>query len=399
MMQRSVLLAFCFAFLACWCVSAQDGTRIVITKGARTSNPTVIFKGVEGNEKLSADIRSALLLCGWFDVVKGGSADYVISGTGTDRSVSLQVSNSAGAEAASVAAAGRNAEDTAHAAVDAVLQKLFNIPGICRSQIIFTAETGNGRKEIAICGFDGKNVQLLTKNHALSMDPLWSPDGRSIIYSLIRNSTTNLVQYDTVTKFSRLVSRYKGLNAGGAISPDSKYIALVLNRDNRVDLYIRELEGKQLIRLTNDNAVEASPCWSPDGKTVCFVSDATNRPVLYTVKPFEDAKVRRMSGLSGSERVTPCWGTDNKLTYSARVGRNYVVAVADMKSGTPEKITVGETEALIPGEGPSWAPDGRHAAVEHNGKIFIVDTWLGRKRQLFSGSTKTGQPDWSPLMK
>jgi len=201
-----------------------------------------------------------------------------------------------------------------------------------------------------------------------------------------------------MTGLSRRLSRYSGLNAGGAISPDGKYVAMVLNRDNQVDLFVREVEGKELKRITNDKSVEASPCWSPDGKTLCFVSDAAGRPLLYTVDPFGGGRPQRLAGLSGSERVTPCWGRDGKLTYSAKVGRDYIVAVARIRDGRGIMENVGPEGTTVPGEGPSWAPDGRHVAVEDHGKIYIVDTWLGKRRSIFTGSTKLGQPDWSPLL-
>jgi hypothetical protein len=62
-------------------------------------------------------------------------------------------------------------------------------------------------------------------------------------------------------------------------------------------------------------------------------------------------------------------------------------------------MTNAANASPVAGEGPSWAPDNRHTAVENNGKIYIVDTWLGKKRALFQGRTRAGQPDWSTLLK
>ena len=70
-----------------------------------------------------------------------------------------------------------------------------------------------------------------------------------------------------------------------------------------------------------------------------------------------------------------------------------------MSSGTPVMENMGEGVQAAAGEGPTWAPDGRHVAVEENGMVYIVDTWLGKKRALFRGKTKIGQPGWSPILK
>ena len=385
-------------------IRAWGGESIVIEKTARTSNPSLVFQGVSGAPELNEALRSSFLYCGWFDVQKaspGVKSDYVISGQGTGNSVILRIENSAGVEVATVSARGDGPKDTAHGGVDAVLKELFGIAGICRSRIVFTADTGGGNRELYVCDFDGRDPQKITANRKLCMDPVWAPDGRTIIYSLFTGADTCLVQYDTVTKLSRRLSRYSGLNAGGAISPDGKTIALVLNRDNQVDLYIRSVEGTDLRRVTKDKAVEASPCWSPDGKKLCYVSDSSGRPLLYTVDPFRGGRGEPLRGLAGSERVTPCWSPSGKLTYSAKVGRDYIVAVADMSQGKPVMETVGPEgkPASIVGEGPSWAPDGRHVVTAENGAIYIVDTWLGKKRPLFSKSARLNQPDWSPLLK
>ena len=401
MFWKKSLLLLLLATAASLAFAAES---IVIEKSAKNSNPSLIFQGIDGDPSLNEALRTSFLYCGWFDVLKGKSgvkSDYVIKGSGSAHSVTLRIENSAGVEVATVSARGSDPVDTAHGGVDAVLKELFGVPGICRSQIVFTADTGGGNRELIVCDFDGRNPTKITSNRKLCMDPVWAPDGRSIVYSLFTGANTCLVQYDTTTKLSRRLSGYSGLNAGGAISPDGKTIALVLNRDNQVDLYIRSLEGTDLRRVTRDKAVEASPCWSPDGKKLCFVSDSSGRPLLYTVDPFRGGRSEPLRGLVGSERVTPCWSPLGKLTYSAKVGRDYIVAVADMTREKPVMETVGPEEkpVSIAGEGPSWAPDGRHVATAENGMVYIVDTWLGKKRPLFSKSAKLNQPDWSPLLK
>lgn len=390
-----VFTAASIFFCAAFALMAQT-EMIVIDKQAKTSNPTLRFDGVAGNPEINKVLHNNLILCGWFDVTRARNTDYVISGTANGNNLSLKITNSAGREIASVSVSGNDAGSTARRGADRVLKELFNIPGICQSRIVFTVETGRSRKEIAMCNFDGSGVKLLTKNHTISMDPVWTPDGKTVIYSYFGPSYTNLIQYDTTNGLSRRISRYNGINAGGAVSPDGRKVAMILNLDNQVDLYVRDLNGGKLRRLTRNKAVEASPCWSPDGKQICFVSDATGRPNLYLVSP-DGGRSRRIVGLAGSEKVTPDWSADNKITYSAKIGRQYVVAVADMSSGTPKMVS-GKADVRPSGEGPSWAPDNRHTAVEDNGKIFIVDTWLGKKRALFRGRTRAGQPDWSALI-
>lgn len=389
------ILAIALVFSSVFSVIAQS-EMIVIDKQARSANPTLHFAGINGSAEINQNVRNCLILCGWFDVVRSNRCDYIVSGQADGNDLTLRVTNSAGREIVTVTAKGNNAGEAARRGVDRILRALFNIAGICQSRIVFTVETGRGRKEIAMCNFDGSDIKIITKNRTVSMDPIWTPDGKTVIYSYFGTSYTHLVQYDTVSGLSRRISRYNGINAGGAVSPDGKKVAMILNLDNQIDLYVRDLNGGKLRRLTRDKAVEASPCWSPDGKQICYVSDQTGRPQLYLIDP-TGGRGRRIAGLAGSEKVTPDWSADNKITYSAKVGRQYIVAVADMTSGQAKMLTNTAVQYAV-GEGPSWAPDNRHTVVENEGKIYIVDTWLGKKRALFQGKTRAGQPDWSALL-
>ncbi len=375
-------------------VSAQE---IVIEReGGIRSNPTLVFQGVQGNTELSARILENLAKCGWFDVRKNGVSDYIVYGSASGNSVRLVLANGAKREIASFTASGSGVDQTAAEAVDAVLKFLFKIPGICRSKIVFSVETSPGKREIYLCDFNGRNIQQLTRNGTLSVEPVWTPDGSSIIYCFYGMSYTSLIQYRFDIGKSRRLTKYNGLNAGGEVSPDGKYVALVLGRENQVDLYVRPVDGRKLVRLTNDRAVEASPVWTADGTKICYVSDANGRPQLYLTDPFRQSAPVRMTPLRGSERVTPDYSSDGKLVFSAKVGGDYVLSVS--KDGkTAEKIGLPD-QPEVTGEGPSWAPDQRHVVIADKGILYAVDTWLGTKRRLLGGSSKVFQPDWSPLL-
>jgi TolB protein len=206
------------------------------------------------------------------------------------------------------------------------------------------------------------------------------------------------------TGLSRKLTQYGGINAGGALSPDGKTLALILSRNNQVDLYTRPTEGGQLKRLTSGKAVEASPCWSPDGKKLAFVSDAKNgRPVLCVIDPFaSNGKAVVISDLVGSERVSPAWSSDNRIAYCAKINRGYELRVAklsaDAASGVMEEIGLPGNNTFA-GEEPSWAPDNRHVTMTIDGAIYVIDTRLGAKRKLISGQNKIGHSDWSPILK
>ena len=388
-LTAAAILAAAFPVLA---QSAATADGIVVTAEAKNANPTLIFTGGLSDQALSAKILSDFQYCGWFNVLKSGSATYHVSAKGSLQDFTVTVSNSAGVAIHSFRITdSREVDAAAHTAVDTVLNKLFGIPGICRSKIVFSAATGPKNREIYICDFDGKNIKPITKNNTLSVEPVWAPDGKSIVYSFYGPSYTNLVQYNMETGLSRRLTQYGGINAGGALSPDGKNLALILSRNNQVDLFVRPTEGGSSPRqLSSGKAVEASPRWSPDGKKLCFVSDAKNgRPVLCVIDPFAGGKAVEISGLVGSERVAPSWSADNKIAYCAKINRNYELRVAKLGSDGKSGVMVGiglEGKDTFRGEDPSWAPDNRHVTLTMDDGIYVIDTRLGEKRRLVSGS-------------
>ncbi|MBO5958696.1 MAG: PD40 domain-containing protein, partial [Lentisphaeria bacterium] len=377
-------------------LSAQEG---VVIHGEKHSDPKLIFQG--DNSSNASLVARNFRNCGWFEMVPAGSRhDYAVSMVSSGDSIQLTLKNSAGVRIADFYGRSTDPERRAAEAVDAVLKNLFNIPGICRTAIVFSAETGVGKREIYMCDFNGRNIKPVTTNNTLSVEPAWTPDGNSIIYCFYGNSYTTLVQYRFDIKKSRRLTSYKGMNAGGAMSPDGKYLALILSRDGMVDLYVRPTEGGSLTRLTRNKAVEASPAWTPDGKYICFVSDDNGRPRLYMIPPNGGQAKYLSTGLRGSERVTPDFSDSGLLAYSAKVGGSHLLTVAEGSGKSwndSATITIGGK--AIPCEGPSWAPDNRHVVIADRGILYIVDTWHGKRRQLLGGSSKTFQPDWSPILK
>ena len=62
-----------------------------------------------------------------------------------------------------------------------------------------------------------------------------------------------------------------------------------------------------------------------------------------------------------------------------------------------KRIGVAGNNTFI-GEDPSWAPDRRHVTLTMDNAIYVIDTRLGRRRRLVSGSGMVGQSNWSPIL-
>ena len=376
-----------------------------IAAAVKHANPTLVFTSELSGQALSEKILSDLKNCGWFNVLESGNAAYQVLAQGNFGDFTVTVSNNAGTPLHTFRVTdSRDVDAAAHTAVDTVLNKIFGIPGICRSKIVFSATADTRSSEIFMCDFDGSNIKQITKNNTLSVEPVWAPDGNSIIYSYHGAGFTDLVQYSLETALSRRLTRYEDISSDGALSPDGSTLAFIHARNNQIDLYTRPTEGGLLKQHTKTKSAEASPRWSSDGTKLAFVSEAqSGQAGLFVIDPFAGSEAVEISGLDGSERVMPSWSADNKLAYCAKVNGHYELRVAklsaDGTSGVMEAIGVAGRNTFI-GEDPSWAPDNRHVtlAMENGAAIYVIDTWLGAKRRLVSGKGTVGQSNWSPIL-
>lgn len=383
--------------------STQETSGEIVSATVKHANPTLVFTSELSHQALSEKILSDLKNCGWFNVLESGNAAYQVSVQGNFGDFTVTVSNNVGTPLHTFRVTdSREVDAAAHTAVDTVLNKIFGIPGICRSKIVFSTTTSERNREIFVCDFDGSNIKQITKNNTISVEPIWAPDGNSIIYNFYGADSTNLVQYSLETALSRKLTQYGAISSSGALSPDGNTLAFILARNDQIDLYTRPTEGGSLKQLTNTKSAEASPHWSPDGTKLAFVSEAQNgRAALFVIDPFVGGEAVEISGLVGSERVMPSCSADNKLAYCAKVNGNYELRVAklcaDGTSGVMEAIGVAGNNTFI-GEDPSWAPDSRHVTLTMDNAIYVIDTWLGAKRKLVSGKSMVGQSNWSTIL-
>ncbi len=381
------LLLFSMVCPVKWC--AGEEIRIA---GKVKVNPTISFQDVDGGEALTREIRSLLRGCGWFDPASSATSDYALSGTVGGERARFEL-RTGGAVVGVWSVPASNERAAAKLLVDAILEKLFRIRGLCHSRIAFCAETARGVKNIYACDIDGGNVEQITRFNSLCVEPCWFPGGESICYTKYGKAVTDVVQTRIFPRMSRRLVSFRGLNVGVSVSPDSRNMALILSPDHFVDLYVKPFGGGRVRRLTRGSAVEASPCWNAAGTALCFVSDESGKPRIYSIAI--DGSERRLLPCVGSDAVTPDWSGDDQIVYATRVDGEYTLAVLNLKTGE----NVRATNAVGTWESPSWAPDNRQVVCKRSdGKrasLFVVDTWTGKARQLLATGNALSMPAWS----
>jgi TolB protein len=401
MLKKLLLLLLCLN-CAIFAVNAE----VIEVRKKSALNPTVSCAGVTGDPALSSDLNRFLNVCGWFDPAAAGKeADYTVKGEAVGGSVNIHLFRGITRVAGWRFTASANRRETAKVIVDTIIERVFEqlkVRGFCRSRIAFCAETAPGIRNVFLCDIDGGNIEQITNYKTLNVEPCWSPDGRTVCFSKYGKTGIDIVEMTVVKpRRARVLTSFRGINTGAAISPDGKYMSVILSPDHKVDLYVLGLHKRSQKRLTNGIAVEASPCWSPDGKKIAFVSDRRGNPRIFTVNADGSGLTMLPKVENGVDAVTPAWSVDGKIAYATRVrgSSNYVLAVYDMNNGSNRIVTKGGGSW----ESPGWAADNRQVICKRtvNGKssLWVVDTRTGRERELLRTGSELFDPAWSPCIK
>ena len=145
-------------------------------------------------------------------------------------------------------------------------------------QIAFASQR-EGVSQIYLVGVDGNNLQPITSMSGGACQPVWSPDGTKLIFTSPCELDTDTYNQSSLYIMNADGSELTTLTTapGGDFDPawasDGKRVAFTSLRDGNKEIYVLDLESKQLSRLTNTGRDEedSQPFWSPDGTKIVFV--------------------------------------------------------------------------------------------------------------------------------
>ena len=387
-------------------VQAQIRPDVVIEKkGGKSSIDLSRFQaqGLGGTTLVSV-LRSDLTKSGFFAQGLPGRSEYTILGSASDAGGQItarvqvaKLGNPRAVFSKAYRGPSSDARRLAHQMADDILGQLKGIKGMASSRIALVGNK-SGSKELYICDSDGRGLRQITRFGSTVMTPRWGPRAQKLTFTAWLRHFPDVYMVDT-TKASRPqpVATYPGMNSGGVISPNGQEIALILSRDGKPELYVKNLRSGKLLRITfSGMSPKASPTWSPNGSQIAYVSGHAGNPHIYIVDKKVGAKPRRLT-TRNKENVSPSWGKNGWIAYAGTSGGgNYHIAIINPKTG--ENRVISPSGANY--EDPSWAPNGRHLVCsrsqQYRSSVYILDTQGDAPIALVSGNGDWYSPNWSP---
>lgn len=356
--------------------------------------------GTAAENQFLAVLGSDLSRSGWFSV-SAAAPVIVLRGNSRIAGSTLEVRCEVVNRATGKSYFSRTYRDTvarapvaAHALADAIVEAVKGVKGIASTRIAMIGSR-EGRKDLYVVGSDGQNLVQMTRDGVPCLSPAWTPDARGLYYTSFVRGFPDIYRINLDSGRRTRAVAFPGMNTGAQVSPDGRFLALVLSKDGNPEIYTQELAGGKLTRITRTaHAAEASPVWSPDGRQLAFVSDSTGAPHIY-VADRRGGKPTRIT-FRGNENVSPSWGPDGRLVYSSRRLGRYQLCIYDPKTRQEQQITTDAADH----ENASWAPDARHIVYSrtegYTASAYILDTMGDPQIELTPLKGDWYFPVWSP---
>ena len=113
-----------------------------------------------------------------------------------------------------------------------------------------------------------------------------------------------------------------------AWSPDGKFLSLTMYQDGNAEIYILNLQNKNLTRLTNHYAIDTESSWSKKGSKIMFTSGRSGSPQLYEINLRQsNARPKRVT-FDGNYNAKGSYLPNNEgIVFVHRADVNFQIAI------------------------------------------------------------------------
>lgn len=209
-------------------------------------------------------------------------------------------------------------------------------------RILFTTNRFGGQFDLATIKIDGSDFQRLTSTpNAWEMDPHWGKD--AIVFN---RWTPGKKHFPGIWKMNpdgshevqltdpSFSSVSKGAPFGDMdpkISPDGKKIVFERHQNNKgnfgfgdYDLYVMDIDGRNIKDISQNSIAEAVPAWSPDSKKLVFWAVSENLEdalEIFVINSDGSGRRKITQEHDQLQKEMPSWASEDKIVFSAKVSK------------------------------------------------------------------------------
>jgi Tol biopolymer transport system component len=187
----------------------------------------------------------------------------------------------------------------------------------------------------------GTNTRF-TFDPASEIAPVWSPDGRRIVFSSNRNGVFNLYEKDAAgTGEERELLASETLDIAADWSRDGRLLLFYRQgKDTGWDIWALSMQGeKKAFPVVQTKFAELRPSLSPDGRYMAYQSDESGRAEIYVVN-FPTPSSKWQVSTSGGRQ--PFWSANGREIFYLSLDNALMAVDVEVAStftaGTPQRL-------------------------------------------------------------
>jgi hypothetical protein len=111
----------------------------------------------------------------------------------------------------------------------------------------------------------------------------WSNQGDRLAYFVKTEKDRSLIIQNVVSRKTELRIPLNTIDAPESpdFSPDGRYVAFSGMQNANADIFLVDLQTKELRKLTTDSLAHYAPTWAPDGKSIVYVARVSGNEKLF----------------------------------------------------------------------------------------------------------------------
>jgi Tol biopolymer transport system component len=268
--------------------------------------------------------------------------------------------------------------------------------------------TEAGNPDIFTIKPDGtaKSPNLTASSAFPDLQPAWSPDGRRIAFTSLRDGDREIYVMNADGSHQRRLTNDPARDDDPSWSPNGRQILFASDRDGDAEIHLMEADGSRVRQLTDNTGLDFQPEVSPRGQSIALVSDRSGAFAIW-VKSAHDRAARQLTGNELGAFV-PAWSPNGKEIAFANnccVLENSDILVTQANGNGITHVT----QDFDSNFNPSWSPNGHEVAFDHcvidfaNGvcspsDLYVMNSGRGGLPAPITTTPAVSEfdPDWGP---
>ncbi|NIL99488.1 MAG: protein kinase [Acidobacteria bacterium] len=267
-------------------------------------------------------------------------------------------------------------------------------------QLVFsTINAAQRLREVRLEGETVEGHRTLTSGSSVDRQPVYSPDGETILFSSNRGGSLDLWTIHTRTGMVVQLTDDAAADWDPAFAPDGEHILWSSDRSGNLEIWMANADGSGARQVSNDGVGAENPGMSPDGKWIVYMTSNPDKTGMWKVRVDGTEPERIFEGSAFIPEFSP---NGRYIEFNINAGPNTNrMMVMDFETGETwpfGDLTVTSNYVSSANGRARWFSDGKRIAYVGGAGgqlgVWVQDFIPGRDTTATRRKLVGFEPEW-----